>query len=61
MHLRVTEETELNGLDLDQFFEEQIGDWSAFEQNRLQFDISSPTTPPVQEVPEAVDGVQKKA
>lgn len=27
MHLRVGEEAELKGLDLDQFFDEQIGDW----------------------------------
>lgn len=31
MHLRVSEEAEMLGLDLDQFFDEQIGDWSAFE------------------------------
>lgn len=60
MHLRVSEEAELNGLDLDQFFEEQIGDWSGFESNRLQYDISSPTTPPAHEVPETVDGMGKK-
>ncbi|KAL2071718.1 hypothetical protein VTL71DRAFT_12953 [Oculimacula yallundae] len=59
MNLRVSEEAELNGLDLDQFFEEQIGDWSAFQQNRLQYDISSPVTPPVQEISEAVDGNEK--
>lgn len=28
MHLRVSEEAELIGLDIDQFFDEQIGDWS---------------------------------
>jgi Amt family ammonium transporter len=32
MHLRVTEEAEMIGLDLDQFFDEQIGDWSIVEQ-----------------------------
>jgi ammonium transporter, Amt family len=31
MHLRVSEEAEMIGLDLDQFFDEQIGDWSMFE------------------------------
>lgn len=31
LHLRVSEEAELMGLDLDQFFDEQIGDWSAVE------------------------------
>jgi Amt family ammonium transporter len=32
MHLRVSEEAEMVGLDIDQFFDEQIGDWSAFDQ-----------------------------
>ena len=29
--LRVNEEAEMRGLDLDQFFDEQIGDWTCFE------------------------------
>jgi Amt family ammonium transporter len=29
--LRVSEEAEMIGLDLDQFFDEQIGDWAGFE------------------------------
>lgn len=32
MHLRVDEETEMMGLDLDQFFDEQIGDWSLLHE-----------------------------
>lgn len=36
MHLRVTEEAEMIGLDLDQFFDEQIGDWSIMEQHALE-------------------------
>jgi Amt family ammonium transporter len=36
MHLRVSEEAEMIGLDMDQFFEEQIGDWSAYEQHSLE-------------------------
>lgn len=32
MHLRVSEEAEMMGLDLDQFFDEQIGDWTMFEE-----------------------------
>lgn len=32
--LRVSDETEMIGLDVDQFFDEQIGDWSMFEQNK---------------------------
>ena len=36
MHLRVSEEAEMIGLDLDQFFDEQIGDWSAYEQHSLE-------------------------
>lgn len=31
MHLRVSDEAESAGLDLDQFFEEEIGDWSIVE------------------------------
>lgn len=33
MNLRVSEEAEMIGLDIDQFFDEQIGDWSMFEQH----------------------------
>ena len=32
MHLRVTEDAEILGLDLDQFVDEQIGDWSLTEK-----------------------------
>ncbi|KAH7063472.1 ammonium transporter AmtB-like domain-containing protein [Macrophomina phaseolina] len=32
MHLRVSEEAEMIGLDVDQFFDEQIGDWTLLEQ-----------------------------
>lgn len=32
MNLRVSEEAEDLGLDMDQFFDEQIGDWSYFEE-----------------------------
>jgi Amt family ammonium transporter len=35
MHLRVSDEAEMVGLDIDQFFDEQIGDWSMFEQHPL--------------------------
>jgi len=31
MHLRVTDEAEMIGLDFDQFFDEQIGDWSMLD------------------------------
>ena len=37
--LRVSEEAEMMGLDIDQFFDEQIGDWSLFhemESSKLQ-------------------------
>lgn len=33
--MRVSEEAEMVGLDIDQFFDEQIGDWSALEQHSL--------------------------
>lgn len=36
MHLRVTEEAEMVGLDLDQFFDEQIGDWSLFNEVEMK-------------------------
>ena len=32
-HLRVSEEAEMIGLDLDQFMDEQIGDWSINEHH----------------------------
>lgn len=41
MHLRVDEEAEMIGLDIDQFFDEQIGDWTMFEQNGFKKDESS--------------------
>jgi len=34
MHLRVTEEAEMIGLDMDQFLDEQIGDWSIVQQQQ---------------------------
>ena len=63
MHLRVTEEAEMMGLDIDQFFDEQIGDWGMFEMDRrkVAMEISAPTTPPMQEVQEPVDGEKKVA
>jgi Amt family ammonium transporter len=36
MHLRVSEEAEMIGLDVDQFFDEQIGDWSIIEQHAIE-------------------------
>jgi len=59
MHLRVTEEAEMQGLDLDQFFDEQIGDWGMFDElskRRLEMMIESPGTPTVQEVGEPISG-----
>jgi len=64
MHLRVTEEAEMMGLDTDQFFDEQIGDWGMFEEmdrRKMAMEISAPTTPPMQEVQEPVDGEKKVA
>lgn len=45
MHLRASEEAEMMGLDLDQFFDEQIGDWSAFEQNAYEGKIVGESSP----------------
>ena len=53
MHLRISDEAEMMGLDLDQFFAEQVGDWSVFDEltsRDFQASITSPGTPPVQEV-----------
>jgi len=36
MHLRVTEEAEILGVDLDQFFDEQIGDWGMLDELRAE-------------------------
>ena len=36
MHLRVSEEGEMMGLDLDQFCDEQIGDWGFFDEMQKQ-------------------------
>lgn len=62
MHLRVTEEAEIKGLDLDQFFDEQIGDWGMFDElNRakMALEISSPGTPQVEEVQEPAEEMKK--
>lgn len=61
MHLRVTEEAEMKGLDLDQFFDEQIGDrmFDDMIQQRAEIAISASSTPPTQEIPELVDNAMK--
>jgi Amt family ammonium transporter len=42
MHLRVSSEAEMMGLDADQFGDnEQIGDWSMFEQHAYEANMSS--------------------
>jgi Amt family ammonium transporter len=64
MHLRVTEEVEMNGLDLDQFFDESIGDWGLFDElnrRKLEMEISSPGTPQIEELVEPVEGANKEA
>jgi len=64
MHLRVSEESEMMGLDFDQFFGEQIGDWSIFEEierRKANMEISAPSTPPATEIQEPVHGAEKKA
>jgi Amt family ammonium transporter len=63
MHLRISEEAEMSGLDMDQFFEEQIGDWGMFEElnrRRMELAISAPGTPQVESVVAPVDGAEKK-
>lgn len=64
MHLRVTEEAEIQGLDMDQFFDEQIGDWGMFDeldQKKIVLEARSPGTPRVQEVQDSADEQLKKA
>ncbi len=63
MHLRVDEEAEMKGLDIDQFFDEQIGEWGMFDglTRAKMMEISSPGTPQLQEVAGQVDGADKKA
>jgi Amt family ammonium transporter len=63
MHLRIAEEAELNGLDIDQFFEEQIGDWGMFDElnkRRVELAISAPGTPQAESVVAPIDGAEKK-
>merc|ERR1712230_161647 len=45
LHLRVSEEVEINGLDGDHFFEEQIGEWAEFERHVKS--NGTPTAPSV--------------
>jgi Amt family ammonium transporter len=64
MHLRVTEEVEMQGLDIDQFFDEQIGDWGMFDElsrRKMEMEISSPGTPRIDELVEPVEGANKEA
>ncbi|EME84787.1 uncharacterized protein MYCFIDRAFT_82875 [Pseudocercospora fijiensis CIRAD86] len=45
--LRVSEEAEIRGLDLDQFADEEIGDWSFFHENEAKFIAGvNPSTAP---------------
>jgi Amt family ammonium transporter len=41
MHLRVTSEAEMMGLDLDQFGDEHVGDWDVMQQNHYEANLSS--------------------
>ncbi|KAI9647868.1 hypothetical protein NHQ30_004256 [Ciborinia camelliae] len=64
MHLRVTEEAEIQGLDMDQFFDEQIGDWALFDelnQRRLVLEAvsSSPGSSHVHDIQDQVDQGKK--
>jgi Amt family ammonium transporter len=64
MNLRVSEEAEAAGLDKDQFFEEEVGDWGLFDELTRRKEglvIDALATPEVTEVQEPVDGAGKKA
>ena len=57
MHLRVSDEAETVGLDLDQFFDEQIGDWSLFDHtNGIQDGKMISRKSKIQRSEELVDG-----
>jgi Amt family ammonium transporter len=60
MHLRVSEEAEMIGLDVDQFFDEQIGDWSVFDENKAMT-ITEGKSQPVSSAGSAhnVDGIKE--
>lgn len=64
LHLRVSDEVEARGLDTDQFFDEQIGDWSMFDmthgvpQQRQAAD--SPSSPP-SDTPKSSEGGAEKS
>jgi Amt family ammonium transporter len=58
MHLRVSNEAEMMGLDADQFCnDEQIGDWSMFEQHAYEANVSGASS---QHTPAAVPAVNTK-
>lgn len=54
LHLRVSDEAEELGLDMDQFFDEQIGDWSYLEHVEKS---RNTTTILGQQVPERPSGI----
>ncbi|KAF2752988.1 ammonium transporter [Pseudovirgaria hyperparasitica] len=58
MNLRVSEEAEMIGLDLDQFFDEQIGDWTMVEQHAA---INDSITPSSQHSIKQTSEIPKKA
>jgi Amt family ammonium transporter len=63
MHLRIAEEAERDGIDMDQFFEEQIGDWGVFDELNKRsrvLAISAPGTPPAENIVVPMDGAEKK-
>ncbi|KAL3424074.1 ammonium transporter [Phlyctema vagabunda] len=65
LKLRVSEEAELKGLDFDQFFDEQIGDYSFLEEinGKRSEIITAPGTPQVRETSnsgiESKDSIEK--
>ena len=63
LHLRISDDAEATGLDLDQFFDEQIGDWGLFDElqkRHAESMISSPGTPRLHEIQDQTDDVSKK-
>jgi len=56
LHLRVSDEGEEMGLDMDHLFEEQIGDWELFEdtEKRKRGVLTEASTPPSVEVQDRI-------
>lgn len=60
MHLRVSEEAEMIGLDVDQFFDEQIGDWTLLEHVQIAHGQPAPAVSGSSSQKQSEDGKEAK-